>query len=344
VRKGSRCVSAPLLAVCAGLCVALLSPSATGAEGSVRAAASSPVLELYALEAELAETRARIAQLAARRSRVAAERASARRGLAAAQRALRVSQRRLASVVAALYVAGEADPLVAVLGATSLDEALAAVDALERSARQNQAVGRQAKAARGDVARLSRSLEARDRTLASLQGGARRRSADLTAAVARQRAYLAELTRRESAARAAAAQRQARQAQRRSATLTAAAAPAEPTAPSAAAPSEAVAEVDAAAETEPEPQVVDGVRSLTVDAVAYSLPGNTASGLPVGRGVVAVDPAVIPLGTRLDVPGYGPAVASDVGTAVRGLVIDLWFPTLAEARAWGRRTVTITLQ
>jgi 3D (Asp-Asp-Asp) domain-containing protein len=43
------------------------------------------------------------------------------------------------------------------------------------------------------------------------------------------------------------------------------------------------------------------------------------------------------------VPGYGPAVAADVGTAVRGLVIDLWFPTLAEARAWGRRTVTITL-
>jgi 3D (Asp-Asp-Asp) domain-containing protein len=81
-----------------------------------------------------------------------------------------------------------------------------------------------------------------------------------------------------------------------------------------------------------------------VDAVAYSLPGRTASGLPVGRGVVAVDPAVIPLGTRMLVPGYGAGVAADVGAAVKGLIIDLWFPTLAEAQAWGRRTVTITLR
>ena len=92
---------------------------------------------------------------------------------------------------------------------------------------------------------------------------------------------------------------------------------------------------------EQEPQAVRG-RSLTVDAVAYSLPGNTASGLPVGHGVVAVDPTVIPLGTRMIVPGYGAAVAADVGTAVKGLLIDLWFPSLAEAQAWGRRTVTIT--
>jgi 3D (Asp-Asp-Asp) domain-containing protein len=73
------------------------------------------------------------------------------------------------------------------------------------------------------------------------------------------------------------------------------------------------------------------------------MPGRTATGLPVGPGIVAVDPAVIPLGTRLSVPGYGEGVAADTGGAVQGLTIDLWFPTLAEARAWGRRTVTITL-
>jgi 3D (Asp-Asp-Asp) domain-containing protein len=82
---------------------------------------------------------------------------------------------------------------------------------------------------------------------------------------------------------------------------------------------------------------------MTVSAVAYSLPGNTASGLPVGPGVVAVDPSVIPLGTHMTVPGYGSAVAADTGTAVIGAVIDLWFPTLAQARGWGRRSVTITL-
>lgn len=82
---------------------------------------------------------------------------------------------------------------------------------------------------------------------------------------------------------------------------------------------------------------------LKVDAVAYYLPGRTALGVPVRRGVVAVDPKLIPLGTRLHVPGYGPALAADVGTAIKGRIIDLWFPSTALARKWGRRTVTITV-
>jgi 3D (Asp-Asp-Asp) domain-containing protein len=82
---------------------------------------------------------------------------------------------------------------------------------------------------------------------------------------------------------------------------------------------------------------------LRVDAVAYHLPGRTASGLPVRRGVVAVDPRLIPLGTRLHVPGYGRSIAADVGTAIKGRIIDLWMPSTEEARAWGRRTVTITV-
>jgi 3D (Asp-Asp-Asp) domain-containing protein len=82
---------------------------------------------------------------------------------------------------------------------------------------------------------------------------------------------------------------------------------------------------------------------LKVDAVAYSLPGSTAFGVPVRKGVVAVDPQLIPLGTKLHVPGYGPALAADVGYAIKGRIIDLWFPTTAKARQWGRRTVTITI-
>jgi 3D (Asp-Asp-Asp) domain-containing protein len=82
---------------------------------------------------------------------------------------------------------------------------------------------------------------------------------------------------------------------------------------------------------------------LQVDAVAYYLPGKTALGVPVRTGVVAVDPKLIPLGTKLHVPGYGPGLAADVGTAIKGRIIDLWFPTTAKARSWGRRTVTITI-
>ncbi len=80
-----------------------------------------------------------------------------------------------------------------------------------------------------------------------------------------------------------------------------------------------------------------------MSTTGYSLPGRTATGLPVGPGIVAVDPSVIPLGTRMSIPGYGEGVAADTGSSVQGMTIDLWFPTLAEALAWGRRTVTITL-
>ena len=82
---------------------------------------------------------------------------------------------------------------------------------------------------------------------------------------------------------------------------------------------------------------------MKVDAVAYYLPGRTASGVTVRKGVVAVDPRVIPLGTRLYIPGYGPGLAADVGTAIKGRIIDLWFPSTTLARNWGRRTVTITV-
>ena len=89
--------------------------------------------------------------------------------------------------------------------------------------------------------------------------------------------------------------------------------------------------------------VISGGRTITVSATGYALQGNTASGLPVGWGVVAVDPSVIPLGTHMTIPGYGEAVAADTGGSIVGSTIDLWFPSVAAANAWGRRTVTIVL-
>ena len=69
--------------------------------------------------------------------------------------------------------------------------------------------------------------------------------------------------------------------------------------------------------------------------------GVTASGRPAGHGVVAVDPRIIPLGTHLFIPGYGPAVAGDTGSAIRGLRIDLGFNSLREAMLFGRREITV---
>jgi cystine transport system substrate-binding protein len=45
----------------------------------------------------------------------------------------------------------------------------------------------------------------------------------------------------------------------------------------------------------------------------------------------------------MTIPGYGSGVAADTGGAMVGNRIDLWFPTVKQAQAWGRRTVTITL-
>ncbi|MBU4193825.1 MAG: hypothetical protein KKF66_02355, partial [Actinobacteria bacterium] len=89
-------------------------------------------------------------------------------------------------------------------------------------------------------------------------------------------------------------------------------------------------------------------RFLTMRATAYSpeepgLSDTTASGLKAGKGVVAVDPSVIPLGTRLYIDGYGYAIAADTGGAIKGNRIDLCFDTLQEVTAYGCRTVKVEI-
>jgi len=84
-------------------------------------------------------------------------------------------------------------------------------------------------------------------------------------------------------------------------------------------------------------------RRLTVRATAYALPGTTATGVGVRYGIIAVDPRVIPLGTRLYVPGYGEGIAADTGGAVKGNRIDVWLPSQARAEEWGVKTLTITI-
>lgn len=69
--------------------------------------------------------------------------------------------------------------------------------------------------------------------------------------------------------------------------------------------------------------------------------GLTFTGLKAQRGVVAVDPTVIPLGTRLYIEGYGEGIAADIGGAIKGNRIDLCFDTYEEAIQWGRRTVKV---
>ncbi len=81
--------------------------------------------------------------------------------------------------------------------------------------------------------------------------------------------------------------------------------------------------------------------TMSVLATGYCLTGKTATGLPVGPGIVAVDPGVIPLGTRMTIPGYGEGVAADVGGGIKGAHIDVWIASCSDAASF-TRTVTIT--
>lgn len=92
--------------------------------------------------------------------------------------------------------------------------------------------------------------------------------------------------------------------------------------------------------------------SIKVEATAYTAKcdgcsGITATGVNLldnpNMKVIAVDPSVIPLGTRVHVEGYGEAVAADTGGAIKGNKIDIHVPTKQEAYNWGRKTVEVTI-
>jgi 3D (Asp-Asp-Asp) domain-containing protein len=72
---------------------------------------------------------------------------------------------------------------------------------------------------------------------------------------------------------------------------------------------------------------------LAVWVTGYTLSGITALGTEAGRGICAVDPAVIPLGTRITVDGLGTCTAEDTGPEVLGPHVDVWVPTVSEAYA-----------
>ncbi|MBM7706121.1 3D (Asp-Asp-Asp) domain-containing protein [Chryseomicrobium aureum] len=101
------------------------------------------------------------------------------------------------------------------------------------------------------------------------------------------------------------------------------------------------------AQTSPE-----AVKTFQVEATAYTAyctgcSGITATGINLRANphlkVIAVDPRVIPLGSRVWVEGYGEAIAGDTGGAIKGNKIDVFIPNQQQALNWGRKTVTIKI-
>lgn len=69
--------------------------------------------------------------------------------------------------------------------------------------------------------------------------------------------------------------------------------------------------------------------------------GVTSSGVKAHHGTVAADPSVFPIGTKLDIPGYGAGTVEDIGGAVKGRHIDVWFASHDEAVKWGSRWLKV---
>jgi len=327
------------LALGAALLLGVFLPGAEGAgpkgrAGSLRqqqqglaARSQTALLSLYALDSRLARARSELAGLRSRAQSLKLEREQVRQEIVVVAGNLKASQRLLGDRLRALYEEGEPDAIAILLGATSLDDAVTRLDELERSARQGAQAARDSQDGQAKLQGLALELAARIGEVQSLEARAARTTTVLESARAHRVSYLKALARQQrlSARQIAALDSRARQVVAKAQVVQ-----------SQAAPTPAAAAASAVS-------VVDGARTLTVTSTGYSMPGRTATGLPVGPGIVAVDPAVIPLGTRLSIPGYGEGVAADTGGAVQGLTIDLWFATLGEALAWGRRTVTITL-
>ena len=125
---------------------------------------------------------------------------------------------------------------------------------------------------------------------------------------------------------------------------------AKPASNKAKAPAQSQSTAKASAPAPAAAQTSASVKEMTVTATAYTAycpgcSGTTATGIDLranpNQKVIAVDPSVIPLGSRVWVEGYGEAIAGDTGGAIKGNIIDLFMPNEQDALNWGRKTVKI---
>jgi 3D (Asp-Asp-Asp) domain-containing protein len=97
----------------------------------------------------------------------------------------------------------------------------------------------------------------------------------------------------------------------------------------------------------PLPTATPHAERMSFEATAYSVRGKTASGDHAREGVVAADPKVLPLGTRIRVEGAGAHsgeyTVSDTGRTIKGHEIDIFVPNEADAKRFGRKKVEVEI-
>jgi 3D (Asp-Asp-Asp) domain-containing protein/peptidoglycan hydrolase CwlO-like protein len=366
-----------VLAVLAGFLLVLGAPAPVPAQSpgvgqlrhrqaSLAAESRAAIVQLYGLESRLAQARSDLARVQSRARALARTEASVRLRLKTARQTMVVAQRDLGDQLRYLYEQGTPDPIAVVLGATSLENAIDALDAVHRARRATQSVLDQARSARTELLVVRRKLAVQVARTNEARSRLAETAAELERAHAERTAYLSHLRQEQqlTATQIARLEQQAEEARARAqqvsreAATTATATPS--SAGTASAPQPAPVSADTSGDSSvPPPAPVESIAgvtpteptaapppprpggTMTVYATGYCLTGTTATGLPVGPGIVATDPAVIPLGTRMTIPGYGEGVAADTGSGVQGRRIDVWIKSCAAAGAFGR-TVTIT--
>jgi peptidoglycan DL-endopeptidase CwlO len=279
----------------------------------------SAVLSLYSLDSRLAASQHRLDLLQGREASLRAERASLATQLSVARSGTRVSQQRLAQRLRELYDHAGTGAVDVLFGATSLSDALNQLDSLDHVTSLDSQILTQLRSAEVRVLRTKRQLATREARLQNAIRSAAAETRSLGRVRAERSAYIGHLSYRQ--AQIASLDAQARAATEKARQLTQSS------------PAAVVARLVPAGSG----------NAVTVVSTGYCLTGMTATGIPVGWGVAAVDPRVIPLGTHLTIPGYGEAVAADTGGAIVGARVDLWFPSCGQAGGWGSRSVTIAL-
>lgn len=283
-------------------------PSPAAAPGQ-----DSKVKDLVTIDCEIDRVTARLNELEAR-SAALRERMRKMDGEIAARRDKLAARRKaLAARVRSMYVNGGHSSLVVLMSSSGLEEFFRRSEYLDKVSRRDAelvtAVKAEATELEASVSRLKDSKAEVDRLASDLRSRGRR----LAKSRAEKQALIAS-----AGERAAQLQEQSQKVEARMEQLN------------------------------PVPTGRPTGRFLVMMATAYSpeepgLSHSTASGLRAQKGVVAVDPRVIPLGTRVHVEGYGNAIAGDTGSAIKGNRIDLCFDTLAECNAYGRRKVKVEI-
>ena len=306
------------------------------------------VVDLLLIEKRLATTERDLAAAQAEAERIDTRLAQTTTDAERAATDLRTAQQRFDARVRKSYIDGRVGWLDALIGSASLTQLIGRVDLVNRILDESARLVDNVASAKEQAATARTKLEVDKKAQAATVDGLNSLKHELTSAHSDQAAFATHLGAKLAAVQAAAREAQARMdavnAQSSSGSQSARGDGATRTTGKTTTPvTTKKSGGGSTGSTTRDNGARPGGRQLRVKMTAYCERGTTASGVPTGPGIIAVDPRVIKLGTRVYVPGYGEALAADTGGAIKGNFIDIWLPDRKTALDFGIQYRTITI-